>query len=176
MRILEWIARGGWVMYPLLACSLLVVTICLERMIALGWFDRRFRRRAAILRDQLLREHGWCARSEQVNAPSAVWVLLGAAQSVWNESPARLHEALTCAAHEAARQLEARRHAALIQSAKDKNEDANCQEDCQKNRFRKRYLMPRIGELRDVPEKVALKREQTCGEHGHNHQQRILEA
>ena len=57
----------------------------------------------------------------------------------------------------------------FIQSTKDKNEDANCQEDGQENRFGKRYLVLRLGEFRDEPEKVVLKGEQPRDEHGHGH-------
>ncbi|MCC6908041.1 MAG: MotA/TolQ/ExbB proton channel family protein [Phycisphaerales bacterium] len=66
---LDWIVQGGPVMYPLLACSLVSVTITLER--AIFWSRERRSRDSALL-DQLaeLLARGEVARAQQASEGS----------------------------------------------------------------------------------------------------------
>jgi len=64
----------------------------------------------------------------------------------------------------------------FIEPTNDKRDDAKCQQEGQKGRFGKRYPPVRLGQLRDEKEQVVLKGEQCRDEHGHSHQEYILQA
>ncbi|MHC4992246.1 MAG: MotA/TolQ/ExbB proton channel family protein [Planctomycetota bacterium] len=66
---MEWINQGGPVMYPLLGCSLLAVTITIERLLY-WWRVRRRRDRSLVERLEQLIGSGQFQQAEQLSGDS----------------------------------------------------------------------------------------------------------
>ncbi|MCB1071292.1 MAG: MotA/TolQ/ExbB proton channel family protein [Kiritimatiellae bacterium] len=101
----DWIQRGGWVMSPILLCSLLVVAISLERLLVLGLWEWGFTARVRRVRARLL--SGTPVDWEVRALPPSLRPVMLAVRENWSRSRARLEEAMLFAAHGVKRRLEA---------------------------------------------------------------------
>ncbi len=107
-QLIQWLERGGVMMYPIIACSILFIAILMERIIVLGIIDYGFSTRINALRVAIL-DRGIDAIKDRTRAVSVcVRPALTTAEQEWSASPKRIQEALTHASHIIRRRLESR--------------------------------------------------------------------
>jgi biopolymer transport protein ExbB len=101
-----WIEKGGFMMYPIMACSIFCLAILLERFLVLGIGGMGFSRKVNDLRVALLA--GGINDAVERPAPSSVRPLLTVAKTMWAESPGRLRDELAHHAKGIRRRMESR--------------------------------------------------------------------
>jgi biopolymer transport protein ExbB len=103
---MDWVRQGGLVMLPILACSFLVVAICLERLIVLGLLGFRFKGRVRAARERVLVRGSGPGAWALTSVPFVLRPLMRTVSENWSAPRARLEEAMMFASHQAKRKLE----------------------------------------------------------------------
>lgn len=104
---MDWLQTGGWMMYPILLCSLVGLAVSMERGVVLLLINARFTSRVKRLRKTLLKDSNQEPPRNSGAVPPALRSWLAQVQAHWQATPERLQDALMVEGHEVKRGLEA---------------------------------------------------------------------